>query len=305
MTKTVNDHQSTTADWRLTPGYMHEGRSDFESAHILLGRFLADRTSEDPLAEKELFAADGGFEWGHALPLEKVIQSREDFEFLLKHPSLFRKCITIIEPWEHVGHNAHGEGVRASKNVAYIAQKVADMDSVLFPAWSCGIIDPEIIVPAIASGYAVVVEGGDPSVYDPSGWTQPACPRADMFALVERLLISRSPTSAPAIFICLGHQLAAECHVRLIRRAVKEILGLTSLERDKGSRALKSLQEVAERIEAMGKTLQVKKRDGRIVASGWNDAHFAVARNETKEIGARVLLPYQAIDGDALGVLGN
>ena len=53
-----------------------------ESAHILLRRFLTDRTSEDPLAEKELFASDGIVEWGHAKPLEKVINSREDVEFL-------------------------------------------------------------------------------------------------------------------------------------------------------------------------------------------------------------------------------
>ncbi len=64
-----NNNQTTTADWRLTPGYLHEGRSGFESAHILLGRFLADRTSEDPLVEKQLFASDGIFEWGHAKPL--------------------------------------------------------------------------------------------------------------------------------------------------------------------------------------------------------------------------------------------
>jgi GMP synthase-like glutamine amidotransferase len=295
-------HQTTTADWRLTSGYLHEGFADFESVHILLGRFLADRTSENPLSEKELFALDGIFEWGHAKPLEKVINSREDFEFLLKHPNLLRKSITIIEPWEHVGVNTLGEDVRASRNVAYIAQKVADMDSVLLPVWSCGVIDPEIVVPAITSGYAVVVEGGDPSTYDPSTWTSPACSRENMFGLVEKLLIGRSPASAPTIFICVGHQLAAECHIRLIKRAVKEVLSMTSLERDKDGRALKSLQEVAERVEAMGKTLKVKKRDGRLVASGWNDHHFAVTRNESKEVGARVLLPYQSPDGDALGI---
>jgi hypothetical protein len=188
-----NNNQTTTADWRLTPGYLHEGRSDFESAHILLGRFLADRTSEDPLVEKQLFAGDGIFEWGHAKPLEKVINSRPDLDFLLLHPNLLRNCITIIEPWEHVGLNAKGEDGRASKNVAYIAQKVADMDSVLLPVWSTGVLDPEIVVPAINSGYAVVVEGGDPSTYDASTWTSPACPREDMFALVEKLLIWRSP----------------------------------------------------------------------------------------------------------------
>lgn len=296
------NNQTTPADWRLTPGYLHEGRSDFESAHILLGRFLADRTSEDPLLEKELFASDGIFEWGHAKPLEKVINSRSDLDFLLLHPNLLRNCITIIEPWEHVGVNANSEDVRASKNVAYIAQKVADMDSVLLPVWSTGVLDPEIVVPAINSGYAVVVEGGDPSTYDASTWTSPACPREDMFALVEKLLISRSPTSAPAIFICVGHQLAAECHIRLIRRAVKEVLGTTSLDRDRSGMGLRSLQEVCQRIEAMGKTLPVKKRDGRIVANGWNDEHFAAGRNELKEVGDRVLLPYQSPDGDALGI---
>ncbi|MBD2774099.1 hypothetical protein [Iningainema tapete] len=301
-TSKSQDHQTTTANWRLTSGYLHEGYADFEGAHILLGHFLADRIGEDPLLEKELFASDGIFEWGHASPLEKVINSQEDFEFLLKYPNLFRKSITIIEPWEHVGVNKLGEDVRASKNVAYIAQKVADIDSILLPVWSSGVIDLDKVIPAITSGYAVIVEGGDPSVYDPSTWTSPACPREDMFALVEKLLISRSPASAAAIFICVGHQLAAECHIRLIQRAVKEVLGMTSLKRDGTSIALKSLQEVCRRIEAMGTKLKVKKRDGRIVAQGWNDTHFAVTRNESKEVGNRILLPYQTPDGDALDI---
>lgn len=298
----LSHRQSRTADWRLTSGYLHEGRSDFESVHILLGNFLADRTSEDPLTEKSLFSEDGIFEWGYSPPLEKVINSQADLEFLLQHPNLFRKSITIIEPWENVGFNDFGEGVRASKNVAYVAQKIADMDSILLPVWSSGVLDPEIVVPAITSGYAVVVEGGNPSVYNPSDWTHPVCPRDDMFAFVEKLLISRSPTSAPAIFICLGHQLAAECHIRLIRRAVMEVLSITSLERDKGGKALKSLQEVCHRIEARGKTLKVKKRDGRVVAQSWHDAHFAVTLNESKEIGSRTLLPYQSPDADELGI---
>ncbi|MDZ8241018.1 MAG: hypothetical protein RMZ69_28310 [Nostoc sp. ChiQUE01a] len=295
-------NQTLRVEWRLTPGFLHPGYTDFESAHILLGRFLADRTSVDPLSEKELFAPDGIFEWGHGKPLEKVINSREDFEFLLLYPNLLRKSIIIIEPWEHVGINTLGEEVRASKNVAYIAQKVADMDSILFPVWSTGIIDPELVVGAISSSYAVVVEGGDPSVYDASTWTSPACPREDMFTLVEKLLISRSPTSAPAIFICVGHQLAAQCHIRLIQRAVKQVLDTTSLERDSEAKALNSLQEVTERIATMGKTLQVKKRDGRRVADGWNDEHFAVTRNELKEVGDRVLLPYQSSDVKVTGI---
>ncbi|MBW4429244.1 MAG: DUF5321 domain-containing protein [Nostoc desertorum CM1-VF14] len=302
--KSDQAHQKQTlrTEWRLTPGFLHQGYTDFESAHILLGRFLADRTSVNPLSEKELFASDNIFEWRHEKPLEKVINSRADFEFLLLHPNLLRKSIIIIEPWSHVGINTLGEEVRASKNVAYIAQKVADMDSILFPVWSTGIIDPELVAGVISSSYAVVVEGGDPSVYDASTWTSPACPREDMFALVEKLLISRSPASAPAIFICVGHQLAAQCHIRLIQRAVKQVLETTSLERDSEAKALRLLQEVAERIATMGETLQVKKRDGRIVANGWHDEHFAVTHNESKEVGDRVLLPYQSPDGKIVGI---
>ncbi|MEG5036066.1 hypothetical protein [Microcoleus sp. AT3-D2] len=66
--------------------------------------------------------------------------------------------------------------------------------------------------------------------------------------------------------------------------------------------ALKSLQEVCQRIEAMGKTLQVKKRDGRLVATGWNNEHFAVTPHESKEVGDRVLLPDRSPDRDALGI---
>ncbi|GFE68383.1 hypothetical protein [Chroococcus sp. FPU101] len=303
-TKSGQAHQNPNlrTQWRLTSGYLHQGYTDFESAHILLGRFLADRTSVAPLSERELFAPDGVFEWGHEKPLEKVINSRADFEFLLLHPNLLRKSIVIIEPWHHVGANVLNEEVRASKNVAYIAQKVADIDSILFPVWSTGIIDPELVIGAFSASYAVVVEGGDPSVYDASTWTSPVCSREDMFALIEKLLLSRSPGSAPAIFICVGHQLAAQGHIGLIQRAVKEILSTTSLEGDHQAKALNSLQEVAGRIASMGNTLQVRKRDGRTVANGWNDEHFAVTLNESKEVGDRVLLPYQSPDGQVLGI---
>jgi hypothetical protein len=148
----------------------------------------------------------------------------------------------------------------------------------------------------------VVVEGGDPSVYNASTWTSPACSREDMFALVEQLLLSHSPASAPAIFICVGHQLAASCHIRLIQRTVQQVLNLRELQRDHTGIALKSLQQVCQQIQAIGSKLQVKKRDGRTVANGWNDDHFSVTLNESKEVGKRILLPYQTPDGDALNL---
>ncbi|MEM8719991.1 MAG: hypothetical protein AAGE84_11870 [Cyanobacteria bacterium P01_G01_bin.39] len=291
--KNSPDRQATGSNWRLTPGYIEDSGSDVESVHILLGRFLTDRDSIDPLPEKELFAADAKFEWGHAQPLEKVIASESDLSFLAQNPNLYRNAITIIEPWEHVGNNERGEAVRASKNVAFMAQKIADCDSILFPVWDTGTLDLDKVVPIISSSMAVVLEGGHPSVHNADEWTQPNCSRDDMFALVEKLLLSRSPRSAPAIFICVSHQLAAECHIRLLRKAVKEVLATDTLKRDEGGEALASLQAACDKIKSMGESLKIEKRDGRTVAQGWNDDNFAVILNEEKEVGDRILLTYK------------
>ena len=288
-----DNQQLSSPKWRLTPGYIEDSGSDVESVHILLGRFLTDRDSADPLPEKELFSPDGKFEWGYAQPLEKTIASESDLNFLAQRPNLFRNAITIIEPWEHVGNNDLGEEVRASKNVAFMAQKIADCDSILFPVWSTGTLDLEKVVPIISSSMAVVLEGGHPSVHNADEWTQPNCSRDDMFALVEKLLLSRSPRSAPAIFICVSHQLAAECHIRLLRKAIKAVLDTKTLKRDEGGEALASLKAACEKIKSVGENLKIEKRDGRIVAQGWNDDNFAVVLNEEKEVGDRVLLPYK------------
>ena len=86
-------HQITTADWRLTPGYLHSGYADFEGSHILLGRFLADRTSEDPLLEKELFAPDSIFEARDAMSSRGIFKK----DYLALPKSLYnialKKCI--------------------------------------------------------------------------------------------------------------------------------------------------------------------------------------------------------------------
>ncbi len=109
------------------------------------------------------------------------------------------------------------------------------------------------------------------------------------------------PTHKRFIFLTMQIKIFL-CHIRLIQQAVKQILGTTSLERDSEAKALNSLQEVAERIATIGETLQVKKRDGRRVADGWNHEHFAVTRNESKEVGDRVLFPYQSPKGEVGGI---
>lgn len=106
----------------------------------------------------------------------------------MKHPRLFRNAIAILEPWKHVGYNPQGEQVRASINVAYIAQTIADCDSIVFPLWSSGLLNQEQIIPVISAGLAVVVEGGDPSVRDASSFAGSQSSLADLHSFVEKLL---------------------------------------------------------------------------------------------------------------------
>ena len=47
---------------------------------------------------------------------------------------------------------------------------------------------------------------------------------SELQSLTEKMLTSRELKTAPAIFICLGHQLAAQAHIRLIKKATNEIL---------------------------------------------------------------------------------
>ncbi len=114
-----------------------------------------------------------------------------------------------------------------------------------------------------------------------------------MFSLVEALLLSRGLSSAPLIMICVSHQLAAECHVRLLRQAVEEVLSMETLEGDKEGDALPFIKDICQKIKSVGEELPVIKGDGEVVAQGWNDANFAVVLNEEKEIGDRYLLAYE------------
>lgn len=230
---------------------------------------------------------------------------QKDVLELLDKPKLARNAVFIIEPWEHVGVNseiAPAEDVQASKNAAYALQKIADCDSVLLPAWKSGVIDVDLIVPVFSSGLAVIIEGGDPSVQKAETFSHPECPRDDIFALVEGLLLSRSPTSAPQLYICLGHQLAAECHVRLIRRAVKEVLETESIFGDEKGRVISALKNAANRIKTLGENTKIVKGDGRVAADSWMHPEFVVSKNEVGEVGKRQLLPYETPEPEDCGL---
>lgn len=286
------------AEWRARPGFYSAGHSDFESVHVLLGRFLADRYSDDPLPDHSLLRDNPSFSWGRGAPLEKVIGSQEDLERLMRQPLLYRNAIAIVEPWQHVGFNDLGEEVRASLNVAFIAQKIADCDSYVVPLWSASDFDLDQLVPLISSGLAVIVEGGNPSARDPARFAGSGCSLADLTRFVEHLLLARSPTSATALLVCLGHQLAAQAHVNLIRRATETVLGNGHLPRDPTGKVHRLLAHACQRVQQVGQTLEVRKQS-ELVARGWDHPEFAVGLNEFPEVGDRRLQQYQAPDGES------
>ncbi len=277
--------------WRSTPGILGKHAASVQSIHALLGYFLKDRTSPTPFPGRDELAHAGTFDWGLAPPLEKVISERRHLEALLGLPEIFRQSVSIVEPWPNVGVNLQGETVRASKNVAYLLQQIADADSILYPIWQSGVAHPHRLANILSAGIATVFQGGNPSAYDPASFDGTNASLEDTLELVEQLLLRRSAGSGPTIFICLGHQLAAVSHIRLIKRAVREVLGIGQLTLDPSGRALTSLQRVCRRIVEVGETLPIIK-SGEILAKGWHDTRFAAAGNEKIEIGTRELIPY-------------
>jgi hypothetical protein len=281
--------------WRNRPGILGQHASSPQSVHALLGYFLRDRSSPTPFPGRDALAQEGLFDWGLAAPLEKVIESPQHLQLLLQMPEIYRQSVSIIEPWPDVGKNPWGEPVRASKNIAYALQQIADADTILYPVWRSGIQDPDRLANVLSAGIATVIQGGNPSVHDAGSFAGGQASLDDLLTLVDQLLLRRSTGSGPAVFICLGHQLAAASHVRLIRRASREVLALPRLPMDPGGRTLSALKRVCASIAGIGESLLVLKR-GETVASGWNDPRFAVAPNETIEVGTRRLHPYSQLD---------
>jgi len=287
----VTYKDSDRLGWREKPGILGQCPSSPQSVHALLGYFLRDRASPTPFPGRDILAREGMFDWGLAPPLEKVIERADQLRALMQMPEIFRQSVSVIEPWPNVGTNPRGEAVRASKNIAYILQQVADADTILHPVWRSGIQDAERLANLLSAGIATIVQGGNPSVHDPGSFDGGNAPLEDILELVDLLLMRRCAGSGPTIFICLGHQLAAASHVRLIRRACRQLLELARLTMDPTGRALANLQQLCRQIVAVGESLPVVKR-GEVVAMGWNDPRFAVARNEQFEIGTRRLLPH-------------
>lgn len=277
--------------WRHQPGILGPYASSPQSVHALLGYFLRDRDSPTPFPGRDRLAREGLFDWGLAPPLEKVIDGPEHLHALMQRPELYRQSVSVIEPWPNVGTNPRGETVRASKNIAYVLQQIADADTILYPVWRSGIADPARLAHLLGAGIATIVQGGNPSVHDPDSFDGSRASMEDILSLVDQLLMRRSTGSSPCIFICLGHQLAAASHIRLIKRATATILDLTRLPMDPNGRLLAALQRLCQQIVRVGESLPIVK-NGELLATGWEDRRFAVARNEAFEIGTRRLMPH-------------
>ncbi len=277
--------------WRNQPGILGKHPSSSQSVHALLGYFLKDRLSPTPFPGRDMLANEGLFDWGIARPLEKVIEGPEHLRLLLERPELYRQSVAVVEPWANVGFNPLGEPVRASKNIAYLLQQIADADTILFPVWQSGVEHADRLANVLSAGIATIVQGGNPSVHDAGSFDGSRAGLDDLLGLICQMLLRRSSGSAPSIFICLGHQLVAAAHIQLLRRATSEVLALTRLPLDPAGRTLSTLQKLCKQIVEVAEHLPIIK-SGSIVATGWDDPGFAVARNESVEVGTRKLTPY-------------
>lgn len=292
----VNAATLESLGWRTTPGILGQHAASPQSIHALLGYFLNDRVSPTPFPGRDMLVDDSLFDWGLAPPLEKVIDSRETLSLLLGLPEIYHHSISVVEPWKNVGINIQGEDVRASKNIAYIMQQVADADTILYPIWEAGVANAQRLANVLSAGIATIIEGGNPSVHDPASFDGSNASLDDILQLTDEMLLRRSTGSGPCIFICLGHQLAAASHIRLIKRAVREVSNIVRLSLDKENRSLNALKRVCETISDIGQNLQVIKA-GEVIADGWHDSAFAVAANEAIEVGTRKLLAYERRSG--------
>ncbi len=276
---------------RKQNGFFFPGKISKQDIKAYFSYFISDWESVSLFPNKKW---EKNFEWGKSSFLEKVIDSEKDLDFFLTHPDLYKNALTIIEPWENVGTNPEKQTVRASKNIAYLSQKIADLDSILLPLWKdITYASKEKIARFVSGSFGYIVEGGAPSVFDQKTFTHPKCSREDLLSFIEELLLNRLDRGAPGIFICLGHQLACEAHIRLIRRAVKNILSTEKLPHDSCNTALNSLQTLCKKIQQVGKNIQVILQNGSCPAKSWDSSHFATTKNVVPELRGHDLVPYK------------
>ena len=279
--------------WRTNTSWLNPNTDNAATIQSLIGHFLQDRISPSLLDQQvKQFQQDRtGVTWGEP-PYEKVVETEADLDWLINNPSAYKNAVCIIEPASNVGQNSAKEDVRASSNIAYLCRVIADCDSVLFPLWKLGCLDQDKLSHIFETCLAVFVEGGYPTAKDPSSFDGQSISLAELQLVIENLVTSRTHKSAPHVFICIGHQLSAQAHINLIKKAVDAIrselstvCGLSQFQRE-------LLSSCTGEIEAVGGNLEIHK-NGEAVARGWDDDCFAVALNEVPEVGHCELHHYE------------
>jgi len=286
--------KANRARWRTKPGFLQPGCSSIESIQTLIGDFLHDRDSPHLLngVNESIHAEAVQKGWSDQAPFEKVIRTNEDLRFLLENNDLLRHSLCILEPADHVGHNSCGETVRASLNVACLAQGIADCDSILFPLWETPDIDRALLLQALSRCMAVVVEGGHPTVREADSFKTCQWSLQDLQDLCEELILARQSRTPPVIFICLGHQLAAQAHIHLIQRAMRDIRTHCETTLKDNIHALQGLLATCQTIESIGNNLNIVKSGKDEIADNWKHPQFAVGVNEIPEVGHCELIHY-------------
>ena len=244
---------------RKDSGFFRPGFSNFSSIQTLLGDFINDRTSPSLLEKihEEKAKRLINNTWDNGEPFERVIGSNEDLREILCNPNIYKNSICIIEPADHVGKNIIGEDVRASSNIASLCQYIADCDSILIPLWKTGKLDNQLLIDLLKNCLAVFVEGGHPTVKDSKSFEGLNISLNELQEFTEELLLSRELKTAPSIFICLGHQLAAQAHIRLIKKATHQITNLLKPEIISSSCHYDNLINVCNEIINTGENLAI------------------------------------------------
>ena len=299
MRNTIKTLNPERLGWRTRPGLLGRHASSPQSVHALLGYFLKDRKSPTPFPGRDMLATEGFFDWGLARATrEGHRDARAPATCCCRCPRSTASSVAVVEPW---GASAPIRSANPSApprtsptscsrwpTPTRAVPGLAERRSRTRSAW------PTCSVPSIAT----IVQGGNPSVHDAAASTARSAGLDDLLALMDQLLLHRSIGSGPTIFICLGHQLAAASHIRLLQRAVEEVqaartrcrsIRAAARSRHCSASASES-QRSASRCASSSRT--------RCARTGWHEPGFAVARNENPEFGTRRLMPYTRRNDD-------
>ncbi|MCE7746210.1 MAG: hypothetical protein GPJ52_13855, partial [Candidatus Heimdallarchaeota archaeon] len=99
--------------------------------------------------------------------------------------------------------------------------------------------------------------------------------------------------SNPALFLCLGHQGYAEMLRDYFVQLVKDKYKIGKLLEKYDVKAKEHFLEIIEKINSIGTSITVRRRNKEVVASSFKDQYFAVKLNELPEIGLKKLLIYK------------